>query len=286
MIDLSIVIVNHNTRQLLLECLESIYSKNHALTYECIVVDNESSDGSVEAVKAQFPQVKLIANPVGRYFSAGNNQGIAIAEGRYILALNPDTLVLGDTLTQLVRQMDATPDIGAATTIQYLPGKQILPNTSRQVTYDYLLFQYTFLGKLFPARLQAYRDWLWYKDWDRTTQQDVGVLPGSCIIASRETWAGIGGFPEQLPIYFSEDYLAMRMEKLGKRAVYLVTDGIIHYEGAATIETGKRKLSARYINPYLRSLLTYTRLAFGRPAEALLAVMLIPTWIVQWARAK
>jgi GT2 family glycosyltransferase len=286
LIDLSIVIVNHNTRQMLLDCLESIYGRPQGITYEVIVVDNESSDGSVEAVREHYPQVRLIANPVGRYFSAGNNQGIAIAEGRYIFALNPDTLVLGDALSQLVKQMDADPTIGAGTTIQYSPDKQPLPNGSRQVTYGYLLFQYTFLGKLFPARLQAYRDWLWYKGWDRLSQQDVGVLPGSCIIASREVWAAIGGFPEELPIYFSEDYLTARVLQLGKRAVHLVTDGIIHYEGAATFETQTRKLSKRYLNMYLRSLVTYTGMVFGRFRQALLVVMLIPTWIVQRTKAK
>jgi GT2 family glycosyltransferase len=286
MIDVSIVIVNHNTCKMLLECLDSIFGRTQTVSYEVIVVDNESSDGSVEAVQAQFPQVKLIVNPIGRYFSAGNNQGIAVAQGRYIFALNPDTLVLGDTLGQLVRQMDTNPDIGAGTTLQYLPGNIVLLNGSRQVSYGYLLFQYTFLGKLFPARLAAYRDWLWYKGWDRTTEQDVGVLPGSCIIASREIWAAIGGFPEKLPIYFSEDYLTMRVLRLGKRAVHLVTDGIIHYEGAATFESGGRKLSKRYLNMYLWSLITYTGMVLGRPAQALLALMLVPTWIVQRAKAK
>lgn len=286
MIDLSIVIVNHNTRDLLLDCLKSIYGRPQGMTYEVIVVDNESKDGSVEAVREHYPQVKLIVNPVGRYFSAGNNQGIAIAEGRYIFALNPDTLVLGDTLAQLVNQMDANPDIGAATTLQKLPDGTVLLNGSRLVTYPFLLFQYTFLGKLFPARLKAYRDWLWYAGWDRTTQQDVGVLPGSCIIASRETWAAINGFSEAFLIYFTEDYLTAKVLKLGKRAVHLVTDGIIHYEGAATFEGTKRRLSKRYLSMYFSGLLIYTRMVFGRPAQWLLALLIIPTWLVQRAQAK
>jgi GT2 family glycosyltransferase len=284
--DLSVVIVNHNTRQMLLDCLESIFGKHHSISYEVIVVDNASSDGSVEAVREHFPQVRLIANPVGRYFSAGNNQGIAIAEGRYILAMNPDMVVLGNTFTQLVQQMEANPDIGAATTIQRTADKKILLNGSRQATFGYLVFQYTFLGKLLPGKLRDYRDWLWYKGWDRGTQQDVGVLPGSCIIAPREDWAAAGGFPEQLPIYFTEDYLTKQFLNLGKRAVHLVTDGIIHFEGAATFEAGGRKLSKRYLDMYFRSLLTYTRMAFGLPAQALLAVMIIPTVIVQRMRAK
>jgi GT2 family glycosyltransferase len=286
MIDLSVVIVNHNTRKLVLECLDSMFGRPQSITYEVVVVDNESSDGSVEAVREQYPQVKLIANPVGRFFSAGTNQGIAIAEGRYILALNPDTLVLGDTLGQLVRQMDANPDIGAATTLQYLPGKQLITNGSRQVTYRYLLYQYTFLGKLFPSQLEALRNWLWYKGWERTTQQDVGVLAGSCLIAARETWKTVGGFPEKLPFYFTEDYVTMKVAQLGKRTVHLVTDGIIHYEGATTFVAGKRKLTRRYLNAYLRNLLTYTDMVFGRPAQFLLAALIAPTWIVQWLRAK
>ena len=285
MLDLSIVIVNHNTRQLLLDCLESIYGRAQDIGYEVIVVDNASSDGSAEAVQAQFPEVILIVNAVGRYFAGGNNQGIAVAQGRYILALNPDTLVLSDTLAQLVQQMDARLDIGAATTIQYTADKQVLPNGSRQVTYGYLLFQYTFLGKLFPHRLQAYRDWLWYADWDRMSEHEVGVLPGSCIIASREIWAAIGGFHEALLIYFTEDVLSAAVQALGKRTVYLVTDGIIHYEGAATFDSQTRTLTGRYLNMYLRSLLTYTALSFGRLAQALLAIMIVPTWIVQWLKA-
>ena len=236
-------------------------------------------------VEAQFPDVVLIANATGRYFAGGNNQGIAVAQGRYVLALNPDTLVLGDVLAQLVQRMDAGPDIGAATTLQYTADMQVLPNGSRQVTYGYLLFQYTFLGKLMPRRLQAYRDWLWYAGWDRTTEQDVGVMPGSCIIASRETWAAIGGFDERLSIYFSEDVVSATVQQRGKRTVHLVTDGIIHYEGAATFDSQTRTLTGRYLDMYLRSLLTYTGLTFGRLAQVLLAIMLVPTWIVQRLKA-
>ena len=78
----------------------------------------------------------------------------------------------------------------------------------------------------------------------------------------------------------------MRVLRLGKRAVHLVTDGIIHYEGAATFEAGGRKLSKRYLSMYLRSLISYTGMVFGRAAQALLAVMIVPTWIVQRAKAK
>jgi GT2 family glycosyltransferase len=209
-----------------------------------------------------------------------------VAQGRYILALNPDTLVLGSTLAQLVQQMDANPAIGAATTIQYTADKQVLTNASRQVTYGYLLFQYTFLGKLLPGRLQAYRDWLWYPDWDRTSEREVGVMPGSCIIAARETWQAAGGFSERLLMYFTEDQLSGAVQQLGKRTMYLVTDGIVHYEGASTFDRVTRSRTGRSLNLYFRDLLAYTGLVYGRPAQALLAIMILPTWIVQRIKAR
>src|SRR3954468_1636411 len=107
MVDLSVIIVNYNTCPLTLACLASIYRAADGISIECIVVDNASTDGIAEALKASVPDVKLIANAENRYFSAANNQGIAAAQGRYVVTLNPDMVVKGSTLTQLVHQMDA-----------------------------------------------------------------------------------------------------------------------------------------------------------------------------------
>jgi N-acetylglucosaminyl-diphospho-decaprenol L-rhamnosyltransferase len=287
--DLSIVIVNYKVRQLLLDCLKSIYATDGKtpLRFECIVIDNASGDGSAEAIRALYPQVRFTANPDNRYFSAGYTQGIQQAVGRYVLALNPDMLVEGDTLAQLVKQMDADPSIGAATTTMHSPNGELQRNGSRFVTFSYLLFQYTFLGKLLPHRLQRYRDWLWYADWDRTTPRDIDLLPGSCIIARREVWQAAGGFDDRMLLYFSDDYVSwMIQQKLGQRTVYLVSDGIIHYEGASTQGQARRTLPARHVRVYFHDLLVYTRLVFGRPAQVCLALMLAPTWIVQQLKSR
>src|SRR5262249_15920770 len=145
-------------------------------------------------VRAQFSQVKLIANTVNRYFSAANDQGFEQAAGRYILALNPDTVVQGSTLKQLVQQMDADPQIGAATTTMFFPSGKLQRNGSHFVTFGFLLFEYTLLARIYPVRKAAYRDWLWYAEWDRRTAREIDILPGSCIIAAKETWRAAGGF--------------------------------------------------------------------------------------------
>jgi len=286
--DLTIVIVNYNTRKLTLDCLDSIYrsasSASAPLHIECIVIDNASSDGSVEAIRSQYPQVRVIANAQNAYFSAAYTQGILLAAGRYILAMNPDMSVNGQTLLQLVQQMGADPTIGAATTTMYFPNGTLQRNGSRFVTFDYLLLQYTFWGKLLRRRHRAARDWLWYADWDHMTRRPIDVLPGSCIIAARETWAAVGGFDSRMLMYFSDDYVSQAIQRLGKQTVYLVSDGIVHYEGASSRKA--QAMSARTLRLYLRDLLVYTRLVFGRSAQILLAIMLIPTWIVQRLKAR
>jgi len=278
---LSIVIVTYNTRQLALDCVHSIFEAARDLPLEVIIVDNDSRDGTVAALREAFPAVNIIANSKNRYFSAANNQGIRAAAGRYVLALNPDTLVRGDSLRQLVQYMQSHPAAGAATTTMHFPDGTLQRNGSRNVTLRYLIYEYTFMGKLFAARKRALNATLWYADWDRTSEREVGVLPGSCIIAERETWLRVGGFDEAMPMYFSDDYFSLQVRKTGKQTIYIPTDGILHYENASTKQVSRRALIF-----YFRDLLAYAGRVFGRPAQMLLALLLIPTLVVQHMRAK
>lgn len=284
MIDLTIVIVNYNTQRLLLECIASIQAhtgNGSDLSVEVIVVDNASTDGSADAVRAQCPDVKLIANRANHYFSAANNQGIAAAQGRYVLVLNPDTLIRGQTLSQLTAYMDQHERVGAATTTMYFPDNQLQRNGSLNVSFEYLTLHYTLIGKLWKRRTQALDAQIWYAGWDRTSEREVGVLPGSAIIAARGTWLANGGFHDSMRMYFSDDYFSLCVRQCGKRTVFVPSDGITHYENAST-----RQVSRRALTLYFQDLLAYTRLVFGRPAQIVLSVLLLPTWAVQWLRAK
>ncbi|MHB8628247.1 MAG: glycosyltransferase family 2 protein [Aggregatilineales bacterium] len=281
MIDLSIVIVNYNTRQLLLDSIASIRQHSANLSIEVIIVDNASTDDSPDAVRAQFPDVKLLANHANQYFSAANNQGIAAAQGRYVLALNPDTLIRGNALRQLVDYMERHETVGAATTTMFFPANTLQRNGSQNVTFEYLVFHYTVIGKLLKSRAQALNTRLWYPEWDRTSEREVGVLPGSAIIAKRAVWLSAGGFHEAMRMYFSDDYLSICIRRHGKKTVFVPTDGITHYENAST-----RQVSRRALNLYFRDLLAYTRLVFGRPAQIALAILLLPTWLAQWIKSK
>jgi GT2 family glycosyltransferase len=279
--ELTIAIVSYNTRQLLLDCLESIYRTAGNLLLECIVVDNASSDGSAEAIQKHFPQVRLIANTKNHYFSAANNQAIQAATGRYILLLNPDTIVCGRTLQQLVQYMDNTPEVGAATTTMRFPDETLQRNGCRFTPFVYLLFHYTWLGRIWPQRRRVYEDWLWYADWDRTTTRQVDVLPGCCIIASQAVWDAVDGLNASMRMYFSDDFLSRAVQRLGRSTMFVASDGIIHYENAST-----RHVSRRALSLYMHDLLVYARLTYGLPAWLVLAVLLAPTWLVQLIRAR
>lgn len=112
-LDLSICIVNWNVESLLKACLRSIIDNTSGISCEVIVVDNDSSDGSVDMVKAEFPQVKLIVNKENAGFTRANNQAIRISKGRYIMLLNPDTVIIDNALNKMVRFMESRFDCGA-----------------------------------------------------------------------------------------------------------------------------------------------------------------------------
>lgn len=280
-IELSIVVVNYNTRMLILDCIASILQHAQGLSIEIIIIDNASTDGSADAIRQHYPEVRLIANEKNVYFSAANNQGIKAAQGKYVLVLNPDTIIQGNTLGQLVEYMIKHDTVGAATTTMFFPDGKIQRNGSRNVTFGYLIYQYTFIGKLLRTRTQMLNNWLWYDTWDRKSEQEVGVLPGSVIIAERKLWLNLNGFREEMLLYFSDDYFSISTRQLGKKTMYVPTDGIIHYENASTKQSSRRAL-----NIYFRDLLAYIYLVFGRSAQIIYFILLIPTWTVQFLKAK
>jgi N-acetylglucosaminyl-diphospho-decaprenol L-rhamnosyltransferase len=198
-----------------------------------------------------------------------------------VLALNPDTLVRGAALRQLVAQMDADSRLGAATTTMIFPDGRVQPNGSRFPTYWFLVLNYTFIGKVLAGQKRALNDWLWYRDWDRRTPRDIDVLPGSCIIAPRALWQQIGGFHASMPMYFSDDYFSLMVQRAGLRTRYLCSDGIVHYEGMSA-----KQVSVWALRTYLHDLIAYTRLRFGVLAAGVLAVLLVPTWLVMWLKAR
>ncbi len=172
--DISVIIVNYNVRYFLEQCLHSVYKSSQNLDVEIIVVDNNSVDGSCQMIREKFPHVILIENKTNAGFSKANNQAIKIARGRYILLLNPDTVVQENTLEACTRFMDEHPDAGCLG-VKMIDGKgNFLPESKRGLPTPLVAFYKIFgLSALFPNSQRFGRYHLGYLDKDKIHQVDV-----------------------------------------------------------------------------------------------------------------
>lgn len=267
--DLSIIIVNYNTCELLRACLASLVPE--PMNLEIIVVDNASRDGSVEMVRDEFPQVKLLAQPRNTWYCGGNNIGLAAASADYVLLLNPDTVVKADTLPRMLAWLQENPGYAGVTARLVYPDGSTQRTCSRVPTLAYLLAANTILGLLllpWRHRLQRHH---WYHDWDRTTDQDVEVIPGSCTLMPHGN-----RLDDRLLLYFPEDDLAQRL-RLPFR--YLADCVIEHHEKAAT----QSWLATRI---YFRDLLTYAHIHHGVLAMMLLWIFSRPLLLAMWLKRR
>ncbi|MGQ9466064.1 MAG: glycosyltransferase family 2 protein [Anaerolineae bacterium] len=241
MVDLSVIIVNWNVQDLLRHCLHSIFANWPTSQMEIIVVDNASTDGSAEMVSAEFPDVQLIVNTENRGFPAANNQGLAVARGRYILLLNPDTEVLGDALATLIAFADAHPDVGVVGPQLLNPDGTVQSSRRRFPTLMTALFESTWLQPYAPRRLLEH-----YYVLDRPDDavQDVDWVTGAALMARREAVEQVGPLDEGFFMYSEELDWCRRFREAGWRVVYLPTARIVHYVG----KSSEQVLPARHIH--------------------------------------
>jgi hypothetical protein len=268
-VDLSIVIVAYNCREVLQPLLVSIFEHTKASIFEAIVVDNASSDGSWEMVKQLFPRVRLIENTENRHFRAANNQGIRASRGRCILLLNPDTLVLHDgTFEKMIEYMDTHPSIG-------MLGPKLLDSDGMtQLSCDRLpgiwfaLFHYLYLHIMWPNNpvMRRHR----YMGWDRADTRQVDSVSGACMLIRREALEQIGLLDEACLMYWEEYDLAYRIREAGWQTVHYADVEIIHHwTRGGTKTTPPEKLQAMLEHSMLRY---YERYHSG-PKYALVAVL-------------
>ncbi len=239
-------------------CLTAL--KNSTLQPEIIVVDN---DGSASAVNTRFPDVRRLPQSQNQWFCGGNNVGIAAAQGEYVLLLNPDTAPQPDALQVMVTFMEDNPTYRGVTLQLRYPDGTIQRTGSHIPTYPYLLLNHTLLGWFlwgWRNRLNAQH---WYADWDRTSDRDIEVLPGSCLLMRRDDLT----LTADCLLYFPEDDLAQRYRE--ERFRFLSTTFITHHEKSVT-----QSWLATLV--YYRDLLRYTRRYHGAMAAATLWVLSRP----------
>jgi GT2 family glycosyltransferase len=231
-IDLSVIILNYNTRDFLRQCLQSI-KKTQGIDPEVIVVDNASTDGSVAMVKENFPEVKLMVNEKNIGFAAGNNQGVKKAKGKFILFLNPDTLVQPETLKAMVDYLKKHPKTGAATCQVELPNGQLDYACHRGFPTPWNAFAYfSGLAKLFP-KIKAFTGYtLSYLPLNQTHPIDAAC--GAFLMVRREAGEASHWWDEDYFWYGEDLDFCYRLKQKGWRIDYVSQTKIIHHKGAAS----------------------------------------------------
>ncbi|MGB5847138.1 MAG: glycosyltransferase [Ignavibacteriaceae bacterium] len=231
--DLSIIIVNYNVKEFLQNLLHSIEKASLNISHEIIIVDNASDDGSVELIREKFPSVKLIANTENLGFGKANNQALEIADGKYLLLINPDTIVSEDTLDKMIRFFEDNSEAGLAGCKILNPDGTLQLACRRSFPGPWTSFcKVTGLSNLFPKSKLFARYNLTYLDEDQT--YEVDAISGSFMMMRKETYDKVGGFDEEFFMYGEDLDLCYRIQQTGFKVFYVHTTQIIHYKGEST----------------------------------------------------
>jgi N-acetylglucosaminyl-diphospho-decaprenol L-rhamnosyltransferase len=227
----SIVVVSFNTVREVVACLESI-ERSVPLPHEVILVDNASADGTVAAVRARFPSVRLIANDDNVGFPKANNQALPLVRGEYVLFLNPDSELAPGTIERMVAALEGFPERAAVGPRVRKPSEFASRTCARRLPTLWTEFcDLLWLDRIFlHSRLTG---WKYYEPWDRATDRDVECLLGAAMLCRTAQVRALGGFDESVPLYLDDMDLCKRLSALG-RLRYLSDVPLLHQYSVST----------------------------------------------------
>ncbi|HQA64130.1 MAG TPA: glycosyltransferase family 2 protein [bacterium] len=230
---ITIIIVSWNVRELLTECLKSIFNQPLVASgaVEVFVVDNASGDGSTEMVKNDFSEVNLIANQENLGFAKANNQALKRAKGEYILILNPDTKLPSNSLAQALEFMTNRQTIGIMGCQLLNSDGSVQPSIRRLPTWWPIFLLLIKAPKIFK-NIKAVNHYL-ATDFDYSTEQEVEQVMGAFMLIKKEVFDKVGLFDEKFFIWFEEVDLCRRVRQAGYKIWYTPNLKIIHYGGAS-----------------------------------------------------
>ena len=273
---LSVIIVNFNVKHFLEQCLCSVQKAILGMQAEIIVVDNNSSDNSVEYLGLRFPTVHFIANKENAGFAKGCNIGLSNACGKYILFLNPDTIVPEECFKKCIDFFNSNPQVGALG-IKMLDGSgKFLKESKRAfpspMTSLYKLFG---LSNLFPRSKKFSKYHLGYLD--ENENNEVDVLAGAFMMIKKEVLDKVGSFDETFFMYGEDVDLSYRIQKAGYKNYYFSGSSIIHFKGEST-----RKGSMNYVRMFYTAMSVFVRKHYGGSRAGIFNMLI---HIAIWFRA-
>ena len=237
-IDVSIVIVSFNTKEVTRQCLEHVQKHAAVVRHEVLVVDNASGDGSADMVAAEFPRARLIRLPENKGFAGGNNPAMKIARGRYILLLNSDAFLAEGVLEKTIHYMDDHQGIGVLGckltdpdgTLQ--PSARMLPGPLNKILHITGL-----AARFSKSKFFGRVDFTW---WDHSEPKPVGWVVGAFFLIRRETMENIGVLDDRYFLYFEEIDYCLSARRAGWDVVFYPYASVIHLGGQSSVKTGKR----------------------------------------------
>lgn len=275
---LSIIIVNYNTREMVLECLRSILFETENVSFEVIVLDNASTDASYEAIAQNFgnnDKIRLIPSPRNLGFAAGNNYAATDAKGEFLLLLNPDTVILNRAIERLISFAELHPDAGIWGGRTIFADYSLNPAScwSKQ-TFWSLLSQALGLSSVFRQSNIFNPEGI--GGWNRQGDREVDIVSGCFLLIRYELWNQLNGFNPEFFMYGEEADLCLRARSLGARPVVTSAATIVHYGGASEkVHTDKMVRLLKAKNLLIRH--------HFHPTIARISGLLITTWpLTRW----
>jgi len=226
--DLTVAIVTWNVRELLRQCLKSVFDNTSGIKFEVFVSDNGSTDGSIEMLKNEFPRVGLIENGANVGFTKANNRVIEKASGRYVILLNSDTVVTPGSLEKLVAFMDGHPEAGAVGPKLEYPDKSPQPSCKSFPTLETEIYRALFLDQIFPkSRVFGKYNMSW---WDHGDMREVDQPMGAALLVRKEVIERVGMLDENITFWFDEVDWCRRIKDAGWKIFFDPGSLIYHYK--------------------------------------------------------
>lgn len=277
--DVSIIIVAWNVRELLYNCLKSVYDETDGINFEVIYVDNASKDGSVEMVAKEFPKVKIIVNKKNEGFIRANNQGIEIAGGRYVLLLNSDTIILDNAIAKTVKFADEHPEAAVTGCKVLNPDKTLQRSCFMYPSILNIFLLVTYLNKIFPkSKFFGRKRMTW---WNFDNVREVEVVCGCFSLVRKEAIKQVGLINEVYYVYGDDPDWCYSFRKNGWEILFTPEPKIIHYEGRTTNQRPKEFKLQLYGSKLIFMKLHRNKLTFllARFLIALFFFVRIPYWL-------
>ncbi len=265
--DLSVVVLSWNTKDLVRDCLEALEEDQFPGSREVLLVDQASSDGTADMARKEFPRVRLLQAGENLGYARGNNLGAEKARGKWLCLLGSDTRVRPGALEGLTAFLERNPEYGAAAPMLVGPGGEVqracmnFPGIFTALTFDNVLSRFP-PGKWIQDRY-------YMRSFDHLSERDVVQPPGTCLVLSREEYLAMGGMDPSLFLFFNDVDLCKRLRLAGRKIRYLPSSVVLHKGGASTSRYGRMPVQ------WQLDRLAFYRKWFGRWTGPLLKLLVL-----------